>query len=113
MRSPVAADNCWATGQPNDILGRTVGSQSALRKTNHGGYNNPEVDALLDQAQIELDPGKQADLCKKIQAIANAEIAIAPLFDQQSIIAYRPYVKGLTQHIAYAPSLETIYILEH
>lgn len=107
------SNNCWATGEPNYILRRTVGSQSALQKTNHGGYNNPEVDALLDQAQIELDPGKQADLYKKIQAIANAEIAIAPLFDQETIIAYRPYVKGLTQHIAYAPSLETIYILEH
>ena len=81
--------------------------------TNHGGYRNSEVDALLDQAQIEFDSRKQADPSKKIQAIAHAEIAIAPLFDQETITAYRPYVKGLTQHIAYAPSLETIYILEH
>ena len=38
-------------------------------------------------------------------AIALDEVAIAPLFDQQTIIAYRPWVRGLTQRIAYAPSL--------
>jgi len=107
------SNNCWATGDPNYILRRTLDSESTLQSTNHGGYNNPEVDALLDQAQVELDPEKQIELYKQIQAIGNEEVAIAPLFDQETIIASRPYVKGLIQHIAYAPSLETVYILEH
>ncbi len=41
------------------------------------------------------------------------EVAIAPLFDQQTIIAYRPWVRGLSQRIAYAPTLETVYLMAH
>ena len=54
---------------------------------------------------------KQIELYKQAQAIAVDEVAIAPLFDQQTIIAYRPWVRGLTQRIAYAPSLETVYLV--
>jgi peptide/nickel transport system substrate-binding protein len=106
------SNNCWSTGDPNYMIRRTLGSQSALQTTNHGGYNNPEVDALLDRALVELDPEKQADLYRQAQAIGNAEVPIAPLFDQETIIAHRPFVRGLTQHIAYAPTFETVYIVE-
>lgn len=107
------SNNCWATGDPNYILRRTLGADSALQKTNHGGYNNPEVEKLLNEGQAETDPAKQAEIYKQIQAIGNADVPIAPLFDQETIIASRPYVQGLAQHIAYAPSFETIYILKH
>ena len=105
-------NNCWSSGEPNYQIRRTLGSDSALHLTNHGGYNNPEVDALLDQALVELDPEVQVDLYKQAQAIGLEEAAIAPLFDQETIIAYRPFVKGLTQRIAYAPTFETVYLIE-
>jgi peptide/nickel transport system substrate-binding protein len=105
-------NNCWSSGEPNYQIRRTLGSDSALHLTNHGGYNNPEVDALLDQAQVELDADKQIELYKQAQAIGLEEAAIAPLFDQETIIAYRPFVKGLTQRIAYAPTFETVYLVE-
>ena len=84
-----------------------------VQGTQHGGFNNPEVDALLDQAQVELDPQVQIDLYKQAQAIGVDEVALAPLFDQQTIIAYKPWVRGLSQRIAYAPTLETIYLVDH
>ena len=102
------SNNCWATGDPNYQIRRTLGSDSVLQGTQHGSYNNPEVDALLDQAQVELDPQTQIDLYNQAQAIGVEEVAIAPLFDQQTIIAYKPWVRGLSQRIAYAPTLETI-----
>ncbi len=105
-------NNCWSSGEPNYQIRRTLGSDSALHLTNHGGYNNPEVDALLDQALVELDPELQVDLYRQAQAIGLEEAAIAPLFDQETIIAYRPFVKGLTQRIAYAPTFETVYLIE-
>lgn len=105
-------NNCWSSGEPNYQIRRTLGSDSALHATNHGGYNNPEVDALLDQALVELDPDVQVELYKQAQAIGLEEAAIAPLFDQETIIAYRPYVKGLTQRIAYAPTFDTVYLVE-
>ena len=100
----------YASGRPATS---TIGSTGTVQTTQHGSYNNPEVDALLDRAQVELDPQKQIDLYKQAQAIALDEVAIAPLFDQQTIIAYRPWVRGLTQRIAYAPSLETVYLVAH
>ncbi len=105
-------NNCWASGEPNYQIGRMLRSDSALQLTNHGGYNNPEVDALLDEALVELDPARQIDLYKQAQAIGLEEAAVAPLFDQETIIAYRPFVRGLTQRIAYAPTFETVYLVE-
>ena len=107
------SNDCWASGNPDLQVRRTIGSGGTVQATRHGSYNNPEVDALLAQAAVELDPATQAELYRQAQAIAVQEVAIAPLFDQQTIIAYRPYVKGLAQRIAYAPTLETIYILSH
>ena len=105
-------NNCWSSGEPNYQVRRTLGSDSTLHATNHGGYNNPEVDALLDQAQVELDPDVQVELYRQAQAIGLEEAAIAPLFDQETIIAYRPFVKGLSQRIAYEPTLELVYLVE-
>jgi ABC-type transport system substrate-binding protein len=105
-------NNCWSSGEPNYQVGRTISSESALHTTNHGGYNNPEVDRLLAGARVELDPERQAEMYKQAQAIAIEEAAIAPLFDQETIIAYRPYVKGLSQRIAYEPTLELVYLVE-
>jgi ABC-type transport system substrate-binding protein len=89
-----------------------IGSDSTQQLTNHGGYNNPEVDALLNEAQVELDPVRQAELYKQAQAIGLAEAAVAPLFDQETVIAYRPFVRGLDQRLAYAPTLELVYLVE-
>lgn len=105
-------NSCWATGEPNYQVRRMLGSDSTLQLTNHGGYNNPEVDALLDEAQVELDPVRQAELYKQAQAIGLAEVAVAPLYDQETVIAYRPFVRGLDQRLAYAPTLELVYLVE-
>lgn len=103
-------NNCWSAGDPNYILRRLTSSKAALHTTSHGGYNNPEVDALLDEAIVTTDLAKQQALYRQIQAITVVETPLAPLFDQRTIIAAYPYVKGLTQRIAYAPSFETVYI---
>jgi peptide/nickel transport system substrate-binding protein len=109
----VLANNCWATGDPNYQIGRLLLSTGALNAAQHNGYNNPEVDALLAQARIEIDPVKQKALYDQIQVIAAQEVPLAPLWDQQTITAARSYVQGLSQHIAYAPTFDTIYLLKH
>lgn len=108
----VLAANCWATGDPDYILSRLLHSTSTLNATQYGGYANPEVDSLLEQARVETDPAKQIELYKQVQAIANREVPLAPLFDQENIIAGTHNVKGLNERIAYAPTLETVYIVE-
>ena len=106
-------NNCWASGDPNYILRRLTSAKAAIHASQNGGYNNPEVDALLDQALVTTDLAAQQALYHQIQAITVVETPIAPLFDQRTIIAARPWVKGLTQRIAYAPSFETVYLEQH
>lgn len=108
----VLGANCWATGDPDYILSRLLDSESTINATQFGGYNNPEVDSLLDQARVEIDPARQIELYRQIQVIANAEVPLAPLFDQENIIAGTYNVKGLNERIAYAPTLETVYLVE-
>ena len=70
------------------------------------------MDALLDQARVETDPAKQIAIYQQVQQIASVDVPIAPLFDQENIIAGTNKVRGLNERIAYAPTLETVYIVE-
>ena len=110
----VMANNCWASGDPNYILRRLTHSKSALQAPGvlNGGYSNPEVDQLLDQAMVEIDPAKQKELYFKIQAIAQKEVALSTLYDQVTITAAKANVKGLSQRIAYAPTFDTMYLVK-
>jgi peptide/nickel transport system substrate-binding protein len=108
----VLGANCWATGDPDYILSRLLDSQSTINATQSGGYNNPEVDALLDQARVTTNLDEQVAIYQQIQAIGNRDVPVAPLFDQENIIAGTNRVKGLAERIAYAPTLETVYIVE-
>jgi peptide/nickel transport system substrate-binding protein len=109
----VLANNCWASGDPNYQLGRLFSSTAALNDAQKNGYNDPEVDALLLEARTTVDPVQQQALYDQIQVITAAEIPVAPLWDQQTITAANSYVKGLSQHIAYAPTFDTVYLVEH
>lgn len=109
----VLTNNCWSSGDPNYILGRLTSSKASLHTAQHGGYSNPEVDALLAQGLVETNPEKRQEIYFRIQEIGAQELPIAPLYDQPTIIAFRPYVQGLSQHIAYAPTFTEVYLLEH
>lgn len=108
----VLANNCWATGDPNYILGRLLHSKAALNTTQHGGYSNAEVDRLIDQARVTTDPVEQRKLYDRVELLGAQEVPLSPLFDQQTVIAARPYVRGLSQRIAYAPTFETVYLVK-
>lgn len=58
------------TGDPQyfaDIAFKTGGS------SNYGGYSNPEVDALIEELDVEFDPQRRIELAKEIQDIIVAE----------------------------------------
>lgn len=46
---------------------------------NASGYKNPEMDEVLSKAAVEPDPAKRADLFKRFQQIAMADLPILPL----------------------------------
>jgi len=61
---------------------------------NFGAYNNPRMDALLDQAKTELDVAKRAVLLGQAEQIALDDDAVAPLIFPSTRDLVAPYVKG-------------------
>ncbi|HEX5879940.1 MAG TPA: ABC transporter substrate-binding protein, partial [Actinomycetota bacterium] len=57
--------------------------------SNYGSYDNPKVKQLYDQAIAELDPATAADLGNQIDAQMWADMAIIPLYQKPTFIAWR------------------------
>jgi peptide/nickel transport system substrate-binding protein len=69
-------------------------------KTSEGGYNNPKVDALMEEAIQTIDDNKAAELYKQIQAIVYEENPTIPLYYEPQILGVS---KGLT---GFSPRLD-------
>lgn len=58
-------------------------------------YNNPEVDALLDQAGAELDETKRCELYTQVDQIISQEAVFLAPFRGTSTWFFKPEVRGL------------------
>jgi len=63
-------------------------------ENNHGGYSNPEVDALLDRANVELDGDLSLALYQQAEQKLVSDAACLPLWFGQNYILVKPYVSG-------------------
>jgi len=63
-------------------------------ENNYGGYSNPEVDALLDMANLELDSRASLALYQQAEQIMVSEAACLPLWFGQNYLLVKPYVGG-------------------
>jgi oligopeptide transport system substrate-binding protein len=61
---------------------------------NYGLYSNPEYDALLDEAENELDLEARGQLLARAEAIALADYAWVPEFFGVNTALVEPYVEG-------------------
>lgn len=61
---------------------------------NQSGYNSPEFDALLDQADQEVDPDKRLELYRRAEERAGADQPVAPLFYYTYRMLVSPQVDG-------------------
>ncbi|MFC1987642.1 peptide ABC transporter substrate-binding protein [Chloroflexota bacterium] len=61
---------------------------------NYGEYSNPEVDALLERASVELDDKLSLVLYQQAEQILVDDAACIPLWFGQNYILVKPYVKG-------------------
>ena len=80
---------------------------SALHKTSHSSmwmpagsnanyYKNEEVDSLLDNAFVEMNPDKRWGLYKQVQIILHRDAPSLPLWFMNSIVGFRKNVHGVT-----------------
>jgi len=87
---------------PEDIIRPLFFSQSVF---NVFGYTNPELDRLLEEAEIERSWTKRIKLFRKIEEILHAEIPALPLFSHQNRVAMQANVRGVE-----VPSLGFYYL---
>jgi peptide/nickel transport system substrate-binding protein len=71
-----------------NILG-TVSRERGWGASNRGRYSNPQVDALLDRALVELDEPTRERLLIDAQRMAAEDVAVIPLHIQTNIWAMR------------------------
>ncbi|SJN31363.1 Dipeptide-binding ABC transporter, periplasmic substrate-binding component (TC 3.A.1.5.2) [Microbacterium esteraromaticum] len=60
-------------------------------------YDNPKVQKLYEQSQLELDPQKSADLLKKAARIVSEDHAADWLYNGATLTAHVPGVSGFPQ----------------
>lgn len=77
---------------PQDFLEILFASRSLDNKT---GYNNPDVDRLLEQAARESDPLKRTDLYRQVERMIIADVVWLPTAHSKLYVLTKPYVKGL------------------
>jgi ABC-type transport system substrate-binding protein len=58
-------------------------------------YSNPEVDALLQEAEVEPSWTKRIGLFHQIEQILASDVPAIPLFFKQNRVAMQPYVRGV------------------
>ncbi len=61
---------------------------------NYGQYENPAFDALLDQANVELDTARRADLMRQAEAILLADAAVIPVLIRVTQDIVSPNITG-------------------
>ena len=66
---------------------------------NYANYNNPEYDALMDQAAAETDLGKRADLLKQAEAMFMRDLPFIPLLYYGSLSLVSDKLKGWNDNI--------------
>ena len=66
---------------------------------NHNSYSNPMVDALMKQADGELDHAKQTELYNQADALMWQDMNTLPLFQKPTLLVYQTKYKNLQNNI--------------
>jgi len=61
---------------------------------NYGEYSNPEVDALIDKANVEQNTALSMSLYQQAEQKLVADMAVIPLYFGKNFVLVKPYVEG-------------------
>lgn len=76
------------------------------------GYCNPELDALMAQAQQSTDQDERAELYQQVVNIMAADLPAIPLFELKANVAARSNVQGLTIPPTEFIDFSTVYLTQ-
>ena len=98
---------CADYPDPQNFLHVLFHSESA---ENRFGYENEQVDALLEEAAVESDPDRRASLYNQAEEMVLDDWVAVPLRHNNSYFVVRPYVKGFELTPIGVPQLQNISI---
>ncbi len=96
----------WCADYPdsNNWLNEVFHSQSGQ---NYAKFNNPEFDALVEEAAFESDPATRLDLYSQAEEIfINEEAGIAPIYYYTYVRMYKPWVEPVISPVGGDPVAE-------
>jgi oligopeptide transport system substrate-binding protein len=91
---PLMARQGWCADYPDPQNWLSVYWRSDTTFANRPGYKNEQFDELVNQADVEIDPEKRADLYKQAQQLMLADIPGAFGYNSLNHYLVKPWVKG-------------------
>ncbi len=95
---------------PQDFLDILFHSEA---ENNYGEYSNPEVDALLERANVELARETSLALYQQAEQMMVEEAACLPLWFDKNYVLVKPYVNGYEINPMGIAMLNTVSIEPH
>ncbi len=92
---------------PQNFLDIKLHSEST---NNEAGYSDPEVDALLDQADREQDEAARLELYQQAEELIVEDMPWAPLYHGKASYLVKPYVEGFVVPPFVIPNLRYVTI---
>ncbi|HVA94519.1 MAG TPA: peptide ABC transporter substrate-binding protein [Candidatus Dormibacteraeota bacterium] len=80
---------------------------------NHGGYDNPKFDALVNQASNTVDAAQRYKLFHQAGEILNQDAPFLPAYFYESGHLIKPYVKGWQSNVMDRNLSRYMYVLAH
>jgi oligopeptide transport system substrate-binding protein len=91
---PLLARQGWCADYPDPQNWLSVFWRSTTTFAQRQGYNNPEFDALVDQADVEPDPAQRSALYEQAQDLLLADFPSAFGYNSANPYLVKPWVKG-------------------
>lgn len=101
---PANYGNWWADiPDPDNYIGVFFAEGNQMSS----GYNNKEVQEMIEKARVEVDPEKRAQMYREIEyKIIREDVAVIPLFHLKYLLATQKNVHGIIAH----PTGITVYL---
>jgi oligopeptide transport system substrate-binding protein len=98
--------NGWCADYPdsNNWLNEVFNSKSGQ---NWSKFNNPEFDALVEEAAFEAEPEKRQELYTQAESIlVDQEVAMAPIYYYTYVRMYKPWITPVVSPVSGDPIAE-------
>lgn len=99
---------CADYPDPENFLDLLYYSESDF---NQAGYNNPEVDALLEEARSEGDPAVRLELYQELERLMLEDVAAIPLQHNVTDALVKPQVEGFVLLPIGAPIVDLLAVV--